>query len=267
MEIVKELKFSVLSSGSKANSLYISSGQTKILIDAGLSAKKTIERLNSIGVSEGDLDAIIITHEHDDHIRGVSVLSKLLDVPIYLTQACYLSSILSKTISLHKVLFFDPLVRFRINDLSLLPFPIYHDAVQPVGFRVSDNDKTLVLLTDTGTFEGEDLKYLYNCEALILETNHDIPTLWSCSYPWQVKQRIAGPVGHLSNESASKIVNAYNKYGGNVPKIICAAHISENSNSPDLANYALTSGWASKNRNSPSFYTAGTAAASDLFAL
>jgi len=259
------VKFSVLASGSKANSTIVTSGETSILIDCGLSAKQTFLRLRSRGLSEGDLSAILISHEHDDHIRGVNALANFTGLPVYLTEATYQSSQILKKLPLNQVRFFDSYCGFRINELEIFPFSVSHDAVDPVCFRISDGEKSIGILSDLGVFSEKEVNFVSGVDALLLEANHDLDKLWKTHYPWSVKERIAGSRGHLSNECASRFIFDFEGQLVKVPKVIVATHISENSNSLDLAKTALSSAWRGK--KSPLFESALQSEASELYSL
>ncbi len=259
------MKFSVLASGSKANSTFISSGETSILVDCGLSAKQTFLRLRSRGLCEGDLDAILISHEHDDHIRGVNALANYTGLPVYLTEETYQSSTILKKLPITQVRFIDPYCSFSIKKLEIFPFSVSHDAADPICFKISDGVKSIGILSDLGVFSEREISYMNGVDALLLEANHDLEKLWKTHYPWSVKERIAGSRGHLSNECASRFIYEFQDQLIKVPKVILATHISDNSNSLELAKSALSSTW--KKNNVPLFESTLQSEASELFSL
>lgn len=259
------MKFSILASGSKANSTVITSRETSILVDCGLSAKETFIRLNSRGISEGNLSGIIITHEHDDHVKGVKALANYTGLPVYVTEETYLASSVLRGISVNQLRFFDSNIKFNIGDLEILPLSVSHDAADPVCFRVSNGEKSIGILSDLGVFSNRELSMVRGVDALLLEANHDLDKLWKTHYPWSVKERIAGDRGHLSNECASRFIFDFEGQLEKTPKFILATHVSENSNTFDLARTAISSAW--RGVRVPFFDSALQAEASELFCL
>jgi phosphoribosyl 1,2-cyclic phosphodiesterase len=197
------------------------------LIDCGLSAKQAALRLASIGVDANSIDAIIVTHEHRDHIQGVSVFSRRHEVPVYanIQTSEFIVNIWQEV----------PFVTgkpFTIKDVTLSPFRIIHDAVDPVGFRVSSGGSTLAVATDLGKATPLVVDAIAGCHALVLEANYDSQLLQECEYPWQVKQRIASSHGHLSNREAAELLE---EVLHDELQIVVLGHLSENSNSPASA--------------------------------
>jgi phosphoribosyl 1,2-cyclic phosphodiesterase len=220
------MKFAVLSSGSKANSTYIEAGDNAILIDCGLSARECRRRMESNGIDASRIRAILITHEHSDHIRGISVLSRQLKVPVYANKltAAHLNDV-------YAVEHFKTGQSFRLADFEVEPFSIVHDADDPVGFAVHEGLSKLVQLTDLGRITALVRRATEDCNAIVLESNYDPEKLKNCDYPWDLKQRIKSAHGHLSNNDAaaflSDIRHSY------LSRAILG-HLSENSNSPEL---------------------------------
>lgn len=221
------MRFSVLSSGSKANCVLLQTSKTNILIDCGLSAKECERRLGELGVASSSINAILITHEHRDHVFGVPVLSRRLRVPVFAS-----AKTASRMPPVHGIEHFDPGSVFELGDMRVHPFRITHDAIDPVGFRISAEGQVYAQATDLGQVtEGVRLA-LRGANSLLLESNHDADMLWACDYPWDLKQRISSTHGHLSNEVASTLL--YETCHPELQHVILG-HISENSNKPELA--------------------------------
>jgi phosphoribosyl 1,2-cyclic phosphodiesterase len=216
----------VLASGSKGNAVYISDGLTAILIDAGLSATEIKRRLKSRGLNPKDLTAILVTHEHSDHIQAVGVLSRQLKLPIYLSQS------IGKKVSMgsvHEIRTFNSGSTFQIENLAVHPFAVSHDAVDPVGFTIGKNGSRIGVATDLGTATPHLKENLKHCHLLILEANHDPEMLIKGPYPWYLKRRIQSHSGHLSNvQSKRLLVELQHK---DLEHVIMA-HLSQTNNTP-----------------------------------
>lgn len=221
------MRFSVLTSGSKANCTYLESGSTRILIDCGLSARQTEVRLRSLGIDPESLNAIIITHEHSDHINGVPVLSRRFKLPVYANAGT--ASFLRGVFALEK---FVTGRRFSIGELTIAPFSIVHDAHEPVGFTIEGQGIKFSQATDLGKVTPLVRECLRGSNALVLESNHDHEMLQNCDYPWELKQRIASSHGHLSNDSSSALLAEL--VHSDLQHVVLG-HLSENSNTPELA--------------------------------
>jgi len=227
------IKFCSLFSGSSGNAIFIGTEHTKVLIDCGLSGKKIVEALLSIGEDPADLDAILITHEHIDHVRGVGVISRKFDVPVYANEPtwnaikCGLGDINEKNI-----MYFDTYGEFDIKDIHINPFLIPHDAAEPVGFNFFVQKSKVTIATDIGHVTKELLGCLEASDMILLEANHDIEMLKVGRYPWSLKQRILGDKGHLSNETAAKVA-AYLAQRGT--RRFLLGHLSRENNFPELA--------------------------------
>lgn len=224
------LTAATLFSNSKGNSVFISSGKTKILVDAGVAACRIEAALADLGESMSDVAAILVTHEHIDHARSAGSLSRRYDIPIYAAPKVWqeyngFGNIKSKNQVEYKY-------GMTIGDLNLDFFKTYHDAIQPVGLIVSCGAKKLGICTDTGIFTPTMEQMLKGADALIFEANHDVEMLRRGSYPQSTKKRILGERGHLSNVDAalalSRIITENTRY-------ITLAHLSEENNKPDLA--------------------------------
>ncbi len=226
-------KFCSLYSGSSGNSLFVETPNTKILIDAGESAKKIELALNSINVSVQDIDAILVTHEHSDHIKGLGTLSKKFDLPIYANCETWdnMPEVIEK-IHTENQNFFKINENFDIGDLQISPFSIPHDAANPCGFNICYGNQKISIATDLGHMDYKLIKNLEESSFILLEANYD-PNVLKCSkYPYPLKQRIAGPNGHLSNEAAGKTISYLMKSGS---KNVMLGHLSKESNFPELA--------------------------------
>lgn len=227
------LNFCSLYSGSSGNSLFVQSDTSKILIDVGVSSKKVEQALANIDVNPSDIDAILITHEHTDHVQGLGTFSKKFDLPVFVNQQTLdampsqRDKIPEKNIHIYK-----PYSKFEVNDFEINPFKIPHDAANPCGFNLINEDKKLSIATDIGHMCSDVIKYLEDSSFILLESNYD-PEVLKCSpYPYSLKSRIAGNNGHLSNEDAGKAISHLLKSG---LKTAMLGHLSKNSNFPELA--------------------------------
>jgi phosphoribosyl 1,2-cyclic phosphodiesterase len=225
------LAICILASGSRGNAIFVSSGSTSILIDAGLSGIEIERRLKHRGLCPKNLDAILVSHEHTDHIQGVGVLSRRFKLPVYLNAGTQKAA-LSQLGNLHHFENFECGTTFRINDLSIHPFSISHDAQDPVGFTVNQNGTKIGIATDLGIATSMVKDHLKECVLLVLEANHDEDMLINGPYPWPVKQRIKSRTGHLSNEASKTLLNEIQHDG---LKHVMLAHLSETNNTPQKA--------------------------------
>lgn len=225
------IRFSVLASGSKGNACYVETENARILIDAGLSALETKRRLAQLGIACSRLDALVITHEHSDHIKGAGPLARQYDLPIYLNQGTLEKS--SKRLGrLPRIAAIQTGSSLTINDLKIETFTKCHDAADPVGIVLSLNGTKIGMATDLGRSTRLIEDRLKGCQALILEFNHDPRMLEEGPYPRFLKQRIKGRDGHLSNEQAGDLLGAV--CHGNLKQVVLA-HISDKNNHPDKA--------------------------------
>lgn len=227
------IKFCSLYSGSSGNSIFISSGKTKLLIDSGLSGKKIIEALVSIGENPSELSAILVSHEHSDHIRGAGIVSRKFDVPIYANENTWQAMELDLgPISLKNKVYFNTGREFEIGNILVKAFPIPHDAAEPVGFNFFVDNRKITTATDIGHMNRELLTYFEGSDFLLIESNHDVEMLKMGPYPWPLKKRIMGDRGHLSNEMAGKVI-AYLAQNGTRKFVL--GHLSKENNFPELA--------------------------------
>lgn len=225
--------FCSLYSGSSGNSLFVETEHTKLLIDAGVSSKKIEKALIDINVEPSSLDGILITHEHSDHVQGLGTFSKKFDLPVFVNQKTLDAMPKQKDkISSNHIKTFNISDKFSIGDLDIQSFSIPHDAVNPCGFNIWNQNKKISIATDIGHMTNDILKHLEESLFIMLEANYDPEVLRCSSYPFPLKSRIAGPTGHLSNELAGKTISYLLKSG---LKNAMLGHLSKESNFPELA--------------------------------
>jgi phosphoribosyl 1,2-cyclic phosphodiesterase len=265
------MRMTVLASGSKGNSTLVSSSRTRILVDAGLSCRELLKRMHLADEDPAAIDALLITHEHQDHVQGVAVLARKLGVPVYfseathrawmrwmmphkrMTYAAWLAQRRAQVLAageeaplpclpeqteqedpcrLPGVEYFSAGSGFSIGDIAITPFTIPHDAADPVGFVFEADGVRMAIATDLGYMPPNVKMAIRNCDVLMLESNHDLEMLREGPYPWSVKQRVMSRVGHLSNEAASDFLEK--NYDGHASYVVLA-HLSECNNLPELA--------------------------------
>ena len=229
------MRFASIGSGSEGNGLVVEAGTTRILIDCGFGVRDTLARLARVGVEIETLSAIIVTHEHADHVGGVAALAARHRIPVWLTFGT-LSAAGDRLCAMERVYGFDSHDVFEIGDLQIRPFPVPHDAREPVQFVLSDGAFRLGVLTDLGMSTPYVEASLSGCDALVLECNHDRELLAGSDYPASLKQRIAGRLGHLDNTDAAALLRALDS---SRLQHIFAAHLSRQNNTPELARAAL----------------------------
>ena len=217
---------SVLSSGSKGNTTFIQTNNTKILIDAGNTSKYILEKLNEINVDPTTIDAILITHTHIDHVKGLPVLLKKINPCVYITQKMlkeleYLEN--------YSIINTD---KIKIKDLDIDVIKTSHDTEDSVGYIVNNDDKSIVYITDTGYINQKYFNILSNRNVYIMESNHDIEMLNNSKYPFALRKRILSDKGHLSNYDSAKYIS---KFIGSKTKYVLLAHLSEENNTKELA--------------------------------
>lgn len=227
------LKFCSLYSGSSGNSSFIQSDNIKLLVDAGVSGKKIIDALASIHVDIQDINAILITHEHSDHTGSIATLSKKYNIPVYANLKTWDAMQDKKDkMSEKNIAYFQNNQSFTLSDLTILPFDIPHDAANPCGFSISDADSKISIATDIGHMTNSILDNLKNSNLVLLEANYEPEVLRCSSYPYRLKERIASPIGHLSNVEAGKTINYLADFG---VKNVLIGHLSNENNFPELA--------------------------------
>ena len=224
-----------IASGSSGNCIYVGSDTTHLLVDVGISGKRTEEGLRELGLSMRDIDGICITHEHADHINGLGVLSRKYGLPIYATRGTVEAIRQSSSVgeideSLFQVI--KPDEKCTIKDISLYPLRTSHDAADPVAYRIDYDGRRIGLITDLGCYNDYTVECLRNLDLLYLEANHDIHMLQVGPYPYYLKQRILGERGHLSNENTGRLLCRILHDG---LKSILLGHLSKENNLPELA--------------------------------
>jgi phosphoribosyl 1,2-cyclic phosphodiesterase len=229
------VRFASIGSGSEGNGLLVEAGNTRILIDCGFRVRDTVTRLARLGVTPESLTAILVTHEHNDHAGGVPAFAGKYDIPVWLTFGT-IFEVGDRFDGIAQMFGFDSHDVFRIGDLEIHPFPVPHDAREPVQFVVSDGQHRLGLLTDIGGSTPYVQASLTGCSALVLECNHDRELLATSDYPPSLKNRIAGRFGHLHNEAAAALLAALDN---SKLQHIIAAHLSQQNNTPAKARSAL----------------------------
>jgi len=224
-----------IASGSSGNCIYVGSDHTHILVDAGISNKRIEQGLNEIGVKGSELDAIVITHEHSDHIKGLGVLARKHGLPIYSTRETLEEISVAKGLGelpeglFHEVL---PDVQLSIGDLELTSFSIDHDAANPVAYRIRHGRHSVAVATDMGHYDQYIIDHLQGLDALLLESNHDVNMLETGPYPYYLKRRILSDHGHLSNENAGRLLSQV--LHDHLKKILLG-HLSKENNYEALA--------------------------------
>ena len=203
------MQFVSIASGSSGNCIFVGSDTTSILVDAGISNKRIEQGLNEIGRKGSELDGIMITHEHSDHVKGLGVLARKQGVPIYGTKETLDEITKIKSLGefprelLHPI---QPDADFSVGDLEIRPFKIDHDAANPVAYRIQNDHASVAVATDMGHYDQYIIDHLQGLDALLLEANHDVRMLETGPYPYYLKQRILGDRGHLSNENAGRLL-------------------------------------------------------------
>lgn len=226
-------KFCSLYSGSTGNSLFVETKNTKLLIDSGESAKKISDALSQLDVDVHDIDGILVTHEHSDHIKGLGTLSKKFNIPVYANQETWNAMPEQKEkVAIENQKLYQPFEEFEIGDLKISPFQIPHDAANPCGFSVYYQKNKISIATDLGHIDDTIMEHLENSSFIMLEANYDPQILKCSSYPYSLKRRIAGPNGHLSNTNAGEIISSLIPSG---LRSVMLGHLSKENNFPELA--------------------------------
>ena len=223
-----------LASGSNGNCYYIGNKQDAVLIDAGINCKQILIRMRSKGLDPNKVRGIFITHEHHDHVCGVRVFGKKMDIPAFMTQGTYDALYYSNRPLAVRLI--EPGIPVTIGPFTVHPVLKNHDAAAPTSFRVELSDISIGVFTDIGTPCSNVTTHLQQCHALFLETNYDEKMLWEGSYPYPLKQRVSSDVGHLSNDQAVKLLA---EHAGPSLKLVLLSHLSAQNNTPQIAYDAL----------------------------
>ncbi|SHJ55936.1 Phosphoribosyl 1,2-cyclic phosphodiesterase [Malonomonas rubra DSM 5091] len=223
------MRVCLLASGSRGNSALIEADNCRILVDAGLSGREIEKRLASLELAGEDLDAILVTHEHHDHVGGVGPLARRFDLPVYIDQQTHAA--LPKLGKIARLELFDAGDTFSFRDLEISSFSTTHDAINPVGYVIESDEGKVGYATDLGMSTRLVSDQLKACRVLILEANHDEQMLLDGPYPWPLKQRIRSRHGHLSNNESRRLLEDVNWSG---LEALFLAHLSEENNCPDL---------------------------------
>ena len=233
------LEICSIASGSSGNCICVGSDNTHVLIDAGISGKRIESGLNEFDLKTSEMQGILITHEHSDHIGGLGVLARKYGIPLYTTEGTMNAILRTKSIgNIDADLFhvITPGEKFQIGDLTMKPIHISHDAADPVAYRITKDDKSVAVITDLGTYDQSLIDELQQLDALLLEANHDVKMLQLGSYPYPLKQRILGHRGHLSNESSGQLLCQilHDNF-----KAVMLGHLSKENNYEKLAYEAV----------------------------
>jgi phosphoribosyl 1,2-cyclic phosphodiesterase len=219
-----------IASGSNGNCYYIGNHHEAVLIDAGISARQIVGRMLQQGIDPAKLKAVFISHEHADHTSGARVLSKRLNIPVFVTSRTFMAMY-----NYHRPMaprFFEPDTEIRVGSFLIYPFLKNHDAAEPCSFRVMHDELSIGVFTDIGSPCERLRHHLQQCQALFLETNYDEKMLWEGRYPWPLKKRIASEVGHLSNDQAYELINSLS---GSRLQLVFLSHLSAENNTPEKA--------------------------------
>ena len=228
------MRFASLGSGSRGNSLLVESGASRVLIDAGFGPRETLRRLDRLGVRPDQVQAVLVTHEHSDHVGGAFACAARFGWSVFLTAGTLAACRPGSRGPCIDII--DSHSAFEFGDLSIHPFPVPHDAREPAQFVLEDGNARLGILTDAGHVTPHMVTMLDRCDALVLECNHDLDMLEAGVYPPHLKKRIASALGHLDNQAAASLLARIDRTR---LRHVIAAHLSEQNNSPSLARAAL----------------------------
>lgn len=229
------MRFASLGSGSRGNALVVEVKKTRLLLDCGFGIRETVARLSRLDLQPDGLAGILITHEHADHIGGAVRFARRFQLPVWLTHGTFTNHALAQT--LPDIRLIDGHSAFQMDEIEVQPFPVPHDAREPVQYAFSSGSRRLGVLTDSGGSTPHIEAILSGCDALVLECNHDPDMLSEGPYPPMLKQRVAGRFGHLDNGMAAKLLASLDS---SKLQHLIAAHLSEKNNTPDLARAALS---------------------------
>ena len=224
-------KFCPLASGSKGNAIYIEGEETKILIDAGISFKALTERLGQIDVDIGEIDAILVTHEHGDHIRGLEKTASSLNIPVFANSETAKAT-MQEMRNRPRFKIFSTGESFEFGEMEIHPFSVQHDTLDPVAFTIRMGEVKIGICADLGFATTLVRAHLLDCDYLYLEANHEPSMVYACNRPMVYKQRVLGRQGHLSNDAAAELIQEIDHPG---LKHVYLAHLSSECNHPELA--------------------------------
>lgn len=228
------MKVCVLASGSRGNATYLETDDTRLLIDAGISARAITTKLSEIGVEPATLTGILISHEHGDHVNGVRVLGRRHKLPVWINRKTFNN--IKHDWSELEINFFRLGKKFKINSLTVKPFYVPHDAVMTSAFVIQNGEKSLGIATDLGDYTNLLIQNFKDCSAIVLESNYEDRLLMQSKYPWEIKQRIRGKRGHLSNKRSFEAIINLQQF--KKLKFVLLAHISQENNSEEsIRNY------------------------------
>ena len=233
------VQLTVLGSGSAGNAALLSAGDTRVLIDAGLSRRRLRQRMTEAGLPGGGLSAILLTHEHADHAGHAAKVSAEFGCPVYLSNGTWQK--LSETEAIPRRECFSAGARFQIGGIAVNAFLVSHDAEEPVGFRFEAEGVRFAYVVDLGCLTKLVKQYLRGCDCILIEANHDLERLRRGPYPWDLQQRIKGSKGHLSNDDIGNFLE--NDFDGSATHLVLA-HLSETNNLPELARMAVDEAFA-----------------------
>lgn len=232
------MRFASLGSGSEGNGLIVQAGNSCLMLDCGFGLAETTLRLARLQLLPENIKGIVVTHEHDDHVGGVPRFARKHGIPVFLTHGTLMAAGVSRFegVTLNII---DSHTAMAVDGIELRPFPVPHDAREPTQFVFGDGDRQLGVLTDTGMPTHHIRDMLAGVDALVLECNHESEMLMNGAYPYPLKQRIAGRLGHLDNHAAAELLGAVVKGGTRSLQHVVAAHLSKQNNTPALARRAL----------------------------
>ncbi len=227
------MRFAMLGSGSKGNGTLVDAGGVRVLVDCGFAVREVEARSARLDFDLHSLDAILVTHEHGDHLGGVARLARAYGVPVYLTRGSYHGW---RDREVEDIRFITPHEPFHIGALTVRPFPVPHDAKEPCQFAFEHGGKKLGVVSDLGAITQHIRYVLSDCDALLLETNHDVAMLAAGPYPQRLKDRVGGGLGHLSNRQAAGLISSVQRER---LQHLVLTHLSEQNNTPELARAAI----------------------------
>jgi len=227
------MRFASLGSGSRGNATLVEGAATRVMVDCGFTPREAGRRLARLALAPGDLDALLVTHEHSDHCAGIAALSRRYALPVYMTHGTYNSG---RCGDCHEVRLFNAGDSFRIGELEVAAIAVPHDAREPCQFRITHGHSALGIVTDLGEITAHVVDSFAGCDALVLEFNHDLEMLLQGDSPPRLKRRVGGRLGHLNNQQAAGFLT---RIGARGPRLLVVAHMSENNNCPERVSEAL----------------------------